>query len=117
MLPLTAPYSLNASMEYSEHDGVNLQLDGNTGEIVYRYNFTKAIISVLAAGMSLLFSRCQPARRFLPFALLFLSTLLPPLVLMRVRKPWVFFLLLLCGLYVVYVPIYLPSDRNIEPQL
>jgi len=86
-------------MEYSEHDGVNLHPDGNTGEIVYRYNFTKAIIRVLAAGMCrfLLSYWDQPARRFLPFALLFLSTFLPPLVLMRVRKPWVFFLLLLCG--------------------
>ena len=37
-------------MEYSEHDGVNLQLEGNTGEIVYWYNFTKAIITIFIAG-------------------------------------------------------------------
>lgn len=33
-------------MEYSEHDGVNLQLAGNTTEISNWYNFTMAIISV-----------------------------------------------------------------------
>src|SRR5208283_944758 len=37
-------------MEYSEHDGVNLQLDGNTVEIMYWYNLTKAIISDFTAG-------------------------------------------------------------------
>src|SRR5208337_2094387 len=36
-------------MEYSEHDGVNRQLEGNTGEIMYRYSFTKAIIKVFIA--------------------------------------------------------------------
>jgi len=101
-------------MEYSEHDGVNLQLEGNTGEIMYWYNFTKAIISVFIAGTPFQPQTstdywepvyAQPAKRFRPFALLFFSTFLPPLVLIRVRKPWVFFLLLLCGLNVVYVPI------------
>src|SRR5208283_1919724 len=101
-------------MEYSEHDGVNLQLEGNTTEIMYWYNFTKAIISVFIAGTPSRpkhlpaireYTKGQPAKRFLPFALLFFNTFLPPLVLIRVRKPWVFFLLLLCGLNVVYVPI------------
>jgi hypothetical protein len=78
-------------MEYSEHDGVNLQLAGNTAEIRYWYNLMQAIISALMPPAA------YPAKRFLPFALLFFRTFLPPRVLIRVRKPWVFFLLLLCG--------------------
>jgi hypothetical protein len=59
-------------MEYSEHDGVNLQLEGNTVEIMYWYNFTKAIISVFIAGTCLQ-SACQTFPALCPSVLKHLS--------------------------------------------
>jgi hypothetical protein len=47
----------------------------------------------------------QAERRILPFALLFLSILLPPRVLIRVRNPCVFLRLNTFGWYVVYAAI------------
>lgn len=46
----------------------------------------------------------------LPFLLLLFSILRPPGVLDRLRKPWVLFFFLLCGLNVVYVPIVKPKQ-------
>jgi hypothetical protein len=45
----------------------------------------------------------QTARRFLPFARRLLMTFCPPLVLMRTKKPWSFFLFLLFGLNVGFI--------------
>jgi hypothetical protein len=45
----------------------------------------------------------QTARRFRPFCLLLLMTFCPPLVLMRTRNPWSFFLFLLFGRNVGFI--------------
>ena len=45
----------------------------------------------------------QTARRFRPFCLRLLMTFCPPLVLMRTRKPWSFFLFLLFGWNVGFI--------------
>jgi len=44
--PFNAPYLLIASLAYSEQDGVNLQLEGKRGDIMYLYNLMISMNSI-----------------------------------------------------------------------
>jgi len=54
----------------------------------------------------------QTAIRFRPFRRRALSTLRPPLVRIRTRNPWVFFRRLLCGWYVRFIALLLPTPYS-----
>jgi len=44
--PFNAPYFLIASIAYSEQVGVNLQLEGKNGDIIYLYNLMISMNSI-----------------------------------------------------------------------